>query len=82
MADIYTIYKRLSSLAVFGDVRKTPLFSHFLNYCDREKGTPEKEKGYGEFINEIYAGGANLTDCVRRIVFEDENVYVRAIGKK
>lgn len=82
MADIYTIYKRLSSLAVFGGVRKKPLFSLFLNYCDKESGSPEKEQAYGEFINEIYAGGADLTDCVRRIVFEDENVYVRAVGKK
>ncbi len=82
MADIYTIYKRLSSLAVFGGVRKKPLFSLFLNYCDREAGSPQKEQAYGEFINEIYAGGASLTDCVRRIAFEDENVYVRTIGKK
>ena len=82
MADIYTIYKRLSSLAVFGNVRKTPLFSLFFKYCDCEKGSPEKEKAYGDLINEIYVGGASLTDCVRRITFEDENVYVRAIGKK
>ena len=47
MADIYTIYKRLSSLAVFGGVRKKPLFSLFLNYCDRESVSPEKEQAYG-----------------------------------
>ena len=82
MSDINTIYKRLSSLAVFGGVRKTSLFSLFLAYCSKEAGTPEKEEAYGEFINEIYGGGANLTDCVRRIIFEDENVYVRAVGKR
>ncbi|MBE6549684.1 MAG: ATP-binding protein [Ruminococcaceae bacterium] len=82
MADIFTIYKRLSSLAVFSGVRKTPLFSLFLNYCEQESGSAKKELAYGELINEIYGGGANLTDCVRRIAFEDENVYVRAIGKK
>ena len=82
MTDIYTIYRRLSSLAVFGGIRKTPLFSLFFNYCNEETGSPAKERAYGELINEIYSGGANLTDCVRKIVFEDENVYVRAIGKK
>lgn len=82
MSDICTIYKRLSSLAVFSGVRKTPLFSLFFSYCDKKAGTAEKERAYGEFINEIYVGGADLTDCVRRIAFEDENVYVRAIGKK
>ena len=82
MADICTIYKRLSSLAVFSGVRKTPLFSLFFKYCTEEVGSAKKELAYGELINEIYCGGADLTDCVRRIVFEDENVYVRAIGKK
>ncbi len=82
MADICTIYKRLSSLAVFSGIRKTPLFSLFFNYCNEETGSAAKERAYGEFINEIYIGGADLTDCVRRIAFEDENVYVRAIGKK
>ena len=82
MADICTINRRLSSLAVFGGVRKKPLFALFLDYCDKAAGTPEKELAYGAFINEIYSGGASLTDCVRRIVFEDENVYVRTVGKK
>lgn len=82
MSEINKVYRRLSSLAVFGGVREKKLFRLFFEYCAKEAGSPEKELAYGAFINEIYLGGASLPDCVRRIVFEDENIYVRTVSKK
>lgn len=76
---VRAIYARLCALCVFRGVLETPLFSRFLAYAgEQEEG---KLRAYSAFVGEIYEGGANLTDCVRRAVFENENVYVTSWAK-
>ena len=35
-----------------------------------------------EFVAEIYAQGENLTELVKKLVFSDENVYIKGVAKK
>ena len=77
---IDSVYLRLCTTSVFGGVLKKPLFEKFFKYAEAK--SYEKIKAYGEFVAEIYEQGANLTDAVRNIVFEDENVYVKSISLK
>ncbi len=40
----------------------------------------EKRKAYAAFVWEIYQNGGDLTALVERLVFEDENVYVKGVA--
>ena len=79
MAKIKDIYLGLCSFAVFEKLMKKPLFTSFFEYV-KAVGEDEKIKKYAAFVSEIYKGGASLSGCVRACVFEDENVYVKAVG--
>ena len=70
------LYMRLCSLTVLRGVLEQPLFRSFLSYAAEQGTDAQKMLAYGAFAAEIYAGGGDLTDCVRRAVFENENVYV------
>ncbi len=78
--DTKQLYKKMCRFAVFNGIWKKPLLARFMDFCEAENGSCAQELAYGAFVSEVYAGGADLTDCVRRIVFEDENVYVKTIG--
>lgn len=78
--NVRAAYARLCALCVFRGVLELPLFSRFLAYA-KEEGREEKLLAYSAFVEEIYRGGADLTDCVRRAVFENENVYVTSYAK-
>ncbi len=38
----------------------------------------EKRKAYARLVNTVYENGASLTELVKKCVFEDENVYIKA----
>ena len=77
MSELKSIYYRLCMSSVFCDVPKAPLFKHFEKFCLTEEKS-EKIKAYALFVSEIYKHGGSLTELVKRIVFEDENVYVKS----
>ena len=82
MSKISTLYQQLNTAAVFFGVTEKPLFTRFADYC---RATAEqKRKAYAAFVWEIYENGGSLTELVKRLVSEDENVYVKyaAQGKK
>ncbi|MBE6538689.1 MAG: ATP-binding protein [Ruminococcaceae bacterium] len=79
MTKINEIYLELCSFAVFDGVLKKPLFRRFFEYA-KAKEKDEKLLSYGAFVSEIYRGGASLTSLVKLLTFEDENVYVKAVG--
>ncbi len=77
---VKSLYTRLCTCSVFKSVLELPIFCRFFEYAN-ESGSKEKRLfAYSAFVSEIYAGGANLTDCVRRAVFENENVYVTSVS--
>lgn len=80
MTAIQEIYRGLCTLSVFRGIHETPLLRSFSDFAEAPAGTPAARRAYGAFVNEIYEGGANLAHCVRRILFADENVYVKTVG--
>lgn len=82
MADLKKLHLDLCMTSVFRSVLDHPIFTYFEEYFYSE----DKDyiiRSYSAMVAEIYKMGGSLTDAVRRIVFEDENVYIkmRAAGK-
>ncbi len=73
------LYEGLCLTSVFIRVMKKPLLTAFAAYITAATAL-EKRSAYAAFVAEIYAGGGSLTNCVKRLVFEDENVYIKAIA--
>lgn len=82
MTDLKELYFKLCMSGVFRSVLEKPLFLAFADYCRAEMGSDEKIKSYSAFISEIYRSGGSLTELTSRLVFEDENVYVKAAAHK
>ncbi len=81
MNKIEKIYLGLCSFAVFRKMARNPLLRYFSDYASIDKAHVElKMKKYASFVSEIYEGGSNLSDCIRNLVFSDENIYVKAVG--
>jgi len=74
---VTTLCRRLQALCVFRELLDTPLLRAFLEFAK----TTERIDAYSRFVYAIYQGGGNLTACVRKLVFENENVYVTALAK-
>lgn len=81
MSKFKQLHKRLLMTGVFSAVIRKPVFQKFLNYCKAEIDI-DKITAYSEFVSEIYLNGGNLTEFVKRLIFEDENVYIKARSKK
>ena len=77
------LHTRLCSCAVFRGVLSHPVFSLFGGYCFMcDEGVYAKMDAYAAFVAEIYASGGNLTELVQRVVFADENVYIKGMARK
>ncbi len=78
---VRALYLRLCTVSVFRGVLTQPLFASFLEYAAERGEKTQKMLKYAALAEEIYRGGGDLTDCVRRAVFENENVYVTSLTK-
>ena len=70
------LYVRLRALCVFRNLLDTPLIQAFCDFLQ----TTDRIDAYSRFVSEIYLGGGNLSACVRKLVCEDENVYITAMA--
>lgn len=77
MTELKELNLRLCMLSVFRSLLKKPLFKRFLEYARAEE-KEEKVLAYSAFVSEIYKHGGSLTELTSRLVFEDENVYIKA----
>ncbi len=68
---------RLHALCVFRGLLDAPLIRAYLEFGE----TDARIDAYSRFVGEIYRGGGDLSDCVRRLVFENENLYIAACAK-
>lgn len=78
---IQKLYNELCFSTVFLGVTKKPLFKALETYVKSETAE-EKYRAYSALVAEIYAQGGSLSECVKKCVFEDENVYVKAVARK
>ena len=81
MNKLVRIQEELCSCVVFRKVLEHPLFKAFNEYCLTRK-LQDALKAYSAFVSEIYEAGGNLTSLVERLVFEDENVYIKSVAAK
>jgi hypothetical protein len=78
MSKINNIANKLSLFTVFRGVLVKDIFKHFIEYsksCD----ISNKLNNYGKFVQDIYNNGANLSAYVCKILFEDENIFVKQL---
>ena len=71
---------RLSALCVFRELLEKPLIRALIDFGT----TTERVDAYSRFVCEIYRAGGDLSECIRQMVFENENIYVTsiAVGKE
>lgn len=77
MSNLNELYLKLCMSSVFSGVLEKPLFKSFEDYC-RADQRDKKIKAYASLVAEIYEHGGSLTDMTCRLVFEDENVYIKS----
>ena len=76
MSELKKLYLETRMLSVFHRLLDKPLFVHFARIFSSVNDA-DKISSYSAFVYEIYSMGGSLTDAVRRLVFEDENVYIK-----
>ena len=81
MSKINELYTHLATFSVFNGIFTKTVFKKFREYA-KERDKDEKIKKYGELVNNLYTHGADLTAYIKRIAFEDANVYVKAVSAK
>ncbi len=81
MSKLNDLYLELCMTSVFNRVIEKPLFKSLECYC-RATEKNEKIKAYASFASNIYEHGGSLTDITCRLVFEDENVYIKSRAHK
>ena len=79
--NLQQLYTRLCACAVFRGALSHSVFTLFEGYCKTD-GTQAKISAYAAFVAEIYAHGGSLTELVKKIVFADENVYVKGVAHR
>ena len=67
--------------SIFKNVKEKPLFVAFFRYSESQS-IEEKIEAYSAFSYEIHENGGSLSELVCRLIFEDENVYIRTRAKK
>lgn len=83
--DLLKLRTKMMSLTVFRDILSCKTVSSLLNYIGSlDMGmTAETVSAYSAFVHELYEeNGGNLSKCIEQLVYDCENVYVKAIGAK
>ena len=78
MADLKKLHLDLCMTSVFRNVLEKPLFKFFDEYSSLDVTKDRKIMAYASLVSEVYKLGGSLTGAVMRLVFEDENVYVKS----
>lgn len=75
---------RLHAVSVLRDLLEDTVIQSLLYFLDLadEASDPERVDAYTRFVSEFYqTGSSSLSDYVKKIVFESENIFVRTKGK-
>ena len=80
MSKICNLANKLSLFTVFRGVLENDIFKHFITYS-KSNDITTKLNNYAKFVQEIYANGANLSEYICKLLFEDENVFVKKYSK-
>ena len=75
---------RLHAVSVMRDLLEDKVIKALMNFLDLadEANEADKVDAYTFFVSELYKTGAeDLSEYVKKVVFESENVYVKLKGK-
>lgn len=75
---------RLHAVSVMRDLLEDKVIKALMDFLDLsgEASASEKVDAYTRFVSELYrAGTESLSEYVKQIVFESENIYVKTKGK-
>ena len=79
--ELHCLNTRLKTLAVFRGVLKDPVMEA-LCACLTQAEALEASSAYAEMVSRLYqTDGGDLGRHILRIVLEDENAFIRAIGR-
>ncbi len=74
---------RLHALSVFRSLLSDEIITNLLYFIDlRDVDERTAVSSYSEFVSSLYNVGGNLSEHIKTIVYNDENVYIRAVGSK
>lgn len=77
MTDLNDLKLRLFSLCVFRELKNDKVLSRLIAYLD----SPDAAR-YADFVAELYtANGGNISEYIREICENSENVYVKTVGR-
>ncbi len=84
--DLCDLSLKLHSLAIFRPLLQDPVLSALLTFLDMRRESADTVKAadaYAAFVSELYthAGTHTLSKYLQNLVFDHENVYVRAVGQ-
>ena len=81
--ELHTLESRLQALAVFRALLSDPVMEALLACLAHniDGATWDALGAYGEFTARLYRGGGDLARYVQRLVEEDDNVCIRAVGR-
>ncbi len=83
-SELSTLNIRLHSLAIFRNLLSDPVLSALSAYLNglETESTAACVARYAEFVSRLYdAGSTTLAKYVKRIVSDNENTYIRLIGR-
>lgn len=81
--ELFKLRTELSSLAVFRSVLADKVIAALLGYLESLEEEPLDKRvcSYAEFVSALYSeNGGDLSAHIESVVYNSENVYVRAIG--
>ena len=84
MSKLKELSLRLHAVSVMRGLLSDPVMTALIYFLDlpEEASVSKKVDAYTCFVSELYKTGEDtLSEYVKRIVFESENVYVKARGR-
>ncbi len=74
---------RMHALSVFRSLLEDEVIYNLLTFIDvREVNERTAVSAYSEFVSSLYSVGGDLSAHIKTLVYNDENVYIRAVGSK
>ncbi len=75
------LYIKLCMTTVFRGVLDKPLFKFFAEFCREDATDAQRTLAYAGLAREVLSSGKSLSELCAAILFEDENIYVKARAK-
>ena len=69
----------IGMLTVFHSLKEKPLFAKFLEFTEESDAT-KRCLAYSSMVKEIYESGKGMSELVAKLVYEDENPYIKELA--